>query len=69
MPNSDKLCKNKTYNEFKVSIDFVEQMTGYDFFPSLDDAVENILESKNSQNNPQIMPVFYYEEQSLDFAV
>lgn len=53
MPNSDTECINangyyKRYQEFEVDIDFIEEMTGYDFFSDLDDAVEARLESLKS---------------------
>ncbi|CAM1334060.1 DNA/RNA non-specific endonuclease [Tenacibaculum aestuariivivum] len=39
--------KKPLYN-FVVSIDFLEQKTGIDFFPELPDAIENKLEASNS---------------------
>lgn len=38
---------NKPLYEFVVSVDSIEKMTGIDFFPKLDDTIENSLE-KNS---------------------
>ena len=46
------LLKNQKSNEplqsFVVSIDEIEKMTGLDFFPSISDELENILESSKS---------------------
>ena len=39
---------NKPLYEFVVSVDEVEELTGIDFFPELDDAIENKLESSTS---------------------
>ena len=33
--------------EFVVSVDQIEKMTGIDFFPNLEDAIESQLESKS----------------------
>ena len=68
MDNSDVVCKGKSYDDFLVSIDFVEEMTGLDFFPFLEDAVEAQLESLNSEFDPVLVPTFIYEEPELDEA-
>ncbi|AJR02503.1 DNA/RNA non-specific endonuclease [Siansivirga zeaxanthinifaciens] len=39
---------NKPLYEFVVSVDTIETLTGIDFFPELDDALENKLEASNS---------------------
>ncbi|MCB0449788.1 MAG: DNA/RNA non-specific endonuclease [Confluentibacter sp.] len=39
---------NKPLYEFVVSVDEVEKLTGIDFFPQLDDALENKLEASSS---------------------
>src|ERR1051325_5507439 len=38
----------KSYLDFSVTVDSVEKMTGIDFFPALDDAIENKMESTNA---------------------
>lgn len=38
---------NKALYEFVVSVDEIEKMTGIDFYPNLDDTIENQLESKS----------------------
>ncbi|MFN7044668.1 MAG: DNA/RNA non-specific endonuclease [Flavobacterium sp.] len=38
---------NQALYEFVVSVDEIEKMTGIDFYPNLDDAIENQLESKS----------------------
>lgn len=39
---------NKALYEFVVSVDKVEKLTGIDFFPELEDSIENKLEASNS---------------------
>lgn len=45
MPNKNVPVKLK---EYIVSVDHLEKLTGIDFFPSLDDKIENRLEASNS---------------------
>ena len=45
MPHKDS---KKPLYEFVVSVDEVEKLTGIDFFPELDDAIENKLEASSS---------------------
>ena len=42
---------NKPLYEFVVSVDTIEQLTGIDFFPELEDSIENTLEASNSYKN------------------
>jgi len=42
-PNS---ATNKDMREYCVSVDKVEKITGYDFYPRLDDAIENKVEAE-----------------------
>jgi endonuclease G len=39
---------NKPLQEFVVSVDDVEKLTGIDFFPELEDSVEKKLEASSS---------------------
>lgn len=48
MPHKDT---RRPLYEFVVSVDEVEQLTGIDFFPELEDAVENKLEASASYKN------------------
>lgn len=48
MPHEDS---NKPLYEFVVSVDSIEQETGIDFFPELDDALEDKLESSTNYKN------------------
>lgn len=41
----------KPLYSFIVAVDKIEEMTGIDFFPSLDDAIENKLESKSDYSD------------------
>lgn len=45
MPHKDS---NKPLYEFVVSVDEIEKLTGIDFFPELDDTIENKLEASSS---------------------
>ena len=45
MPHTES---NKPLYEFVVSVDTIEKLTGIDFFPELNDAIENKLEASNS---------------------
>ncbi|MFD1615390.1 DNA/RNA non-specific endonuclease [Gelatiniphilus marinus] len=45
MPHKDS---DKPLYEFVVSVDTIENLTGIDFFPQLDDAIENKLEASGS---------------------
>ncbi|WP_298903686.1 DNA/RNA non-specific endonuclease [uncultured Psychroserpens sp.] len=45
MPHEDS---NKPLYEYVVSVDTVEKLTGIDFFPELDDAIEDRLEASSS---------------------
>jgi endonuclease G len=38
---------NEPLYEFVVSVDSIEKMTGIDFFPKLDDKIENSLEKRS----------------------
>ena len=45
MPNSEKV-KRTDWQDYLVSVDKVESITGYDFFAYLSDDVESEIESK-----------------------
>ena len=45
MPNSEKV-KKTDWTDYLVSVDKVENVTGYDFFAYLNDDVEEAIESK-----------------------
>lgn len=45
LPHKDS---NKPLYEFVVSVDSIEKLTGIDFFPELDDTIENKLEASSS---------------------
>lgn len=48
VPHKDS---NKPLYEFVTSVDNIEQLTGIDFFPELNDAVENKVEASTSYKN------------------
>ena len=39
---------SKPLQDFVVTVDFVENITGIDFFPELDDSIDNDLESNSN---------------------
>lgn len=43
VPNEDDI--DNDWEDFRVSVDYVEAMTGYDFFSNVSDATENTIES------------------------
>ncbi len=45
MPNNQGI-RQKKWTEFRVSVDAVEQATGYDFFSKIPTAIQNVIEAK-----------------------
>ena len=46
MPNESALIsRSANWKDYRVSIDSVETLTGYDFFSNLSDGIENTIES------------------------
>lgn len=43
MPNNNSVVSD--WKQYRVSVDYVESMTGYDFFSNVPDAIENTIES------------------------
>lgn len=43
----------KSLKTFTYSIDYIEQLTGIDFYPALPDSIENIIEATNQPQNWQ----------------
>ncbi len=43
MPNQNGISTD--WRSFRVSVDYVEQMTGYDFFSNVPDSIESVIES------------------------
>lgn len=43
MPNNNSVASD--WKQYRVSVDYVEQMTGYDFFSNVADSTENAIES------------------------
>ena len=49
MPNDcDKMDLGNSWESYLVSIDFIEEKTGLDLFPDLDDRIEAAIEAQNS---------------------
>ena len=46
VPNEKGCGKNGSWQQYLCSIDYIEEMTGYDFFELLDDELEEIIESR-----------------------
>ncbi|MGH9967435.1 MAG: DNA/RNA non-specific endonuclease [Pyrinomonadaceae bacterium] len=51
MPNTQGI-RSDPWENFVTTVDAVEALTGYDFFSSLPDAVENCVEAGNNGTNP-----------------
>src|SRR6266545_564530 len=51
MPNVQDI-RNDPWENYLTTVDAVEQLTGYDFFSNLPDAVENCVEAGNNGTNP-----------------
>ena len=45
MPNHPEV-KNKKWYEYLVSVDEIEEKTGYDFLRDVPDEIENVIEAK-----------------------
>ena len=45
VPNEKGCGKNGSWQQYLCSIDYIEEMTGYDFFELLDDEIEEKIES------------------------
>lgn len=43
MPNQNGISSD--WRSFRVSVDYVESLTGYDFFSNVPDSIENVIES------------------------
>lgn len=46
IPNKNGCGKNKTWQDYICTVDYLEEACGYNFFELLDDDIENYLESK-----------------------
>lgn len=46
MPNDDAALAGKTWRDFLVSVDSIEEATGYDFLSNVPKAVQDVLEAK-----------------------
>ena len=46
IPNENGVGKNKSWQNYVCSVNYIEEITGYDFFELLPDALEEFLESK-----------------------
>ena len=45
MPN-DQICSQKKWYEYRVSVDSIESLTGYDFLSNVSKEIQNIIEAK-----------------------
>ncbi|MBO6177141.1 MAG: DNA/RNA non-specific endonuclease [Treponema sp.] len=78
IPNNPS-CLENTWDNYRVSVDSLEEETGFDFFSEIPDSIENVIESKTDstaidKNNLYSvyypMPVKFYsgEEELIDSA-
>lgn len=50
IPNENGCGKNKTWQDYICTVDYLEEVCGYNFFELLDDNIEDYLESKLWEN-------------------
>lgn len=57
MPNShtEATQRGNEYEEYIVSVNFIEALTGLDFFANIDNSTENALEKKNSGSHAEML--------------
>jgi len=48
MPNQNGISSN--WRDFRVSVDYVESLTGHDFFSNVSDSIESVIESTIDAN-------------------
>ena len=54
MPNDcNKMDLGSDWKSYIVSIDFIEEKTGLDLFPDLDDSIESAIESQNRNSKAE----------------
>ena len=46
IPNVQGCHKNGDWQQYVTTVDFIEEMTGYDFFSELPEDIENVIEAK-----------------------
>lgn len=46
MPNAMGIGKNGSWEQYLVSVDYIEEKTGYDFLAPIPDSIENVIEAK-----------------------
>ena len=47
VPN-DETCRGKSWQDYRCSIDYIEEKTGYDLFSRIPDEIEAVIEARNN---------------------
>ena len=65
MPNQNGISTN--WRDFRVSVDYVENLTGFDFFSNVPDSIENVIESTiDAGRGLDNEPDFYLDKYALE---
>jgi endonuclease G len=65
MPNQNGISTN--WRNFRVSVDYVESITGYDFFSNVPDSIENVIEQTVDVGRPLFdEPDFFLDKYAIE---
>ena len=64
MPNQNGISSN--WRDFRVSVDYVESLTGHDYFSNVSDSVESVIESTIDAGRATDEPEFFLDKYALE---
>ena len=64
MPNQNGISSN--WRDFRVSVDYVESLTGYDFFSNVSDSIESVIESTIDANRSREDSELFLDKYALE---
>ena len=64
MPNQNGISTN--WRDFRVSVDYVESLTGYDFYANVPDSIENVIEATTDAGRIAGEPEFFIDKYALE---
>lgn len=65
MPNQNGISTN--WRNFRVSVDYVESLTGYNFFSNVPDSIENVIEQNIDAGRPLFdEPEFFLDKYAIE---
>ena len=64
MPNQNGISTN--WRDFRVSVDYVESLTGHNFFSNVPDSIENVIESTTDANRLLEDSEFFLDKYALE---